>query len=358
MELLLLGSLLGITGIAIIAAYAKVREIMPYLYANARLNARVIYSIEDKVEELAKSKSLEELVSKLQGTQYYEILAEAKNAAEMHLALEKSIVDEIERLKEITPKEMHSLLNSYLTFYEIPIVKTIYRSKLTNEDAKKLVYAVGSINDVLLRHLEEAESVADLEVVMADTKYADVFRKKYETLEEFEIALDNFALQNFLESLKKAKVGHKKEVAGILNLKFDIQNLLMMIKCIIRNIPAEKRAKLLIKNESSWSKEALKKMLEAKTIEEMKDALDGSLKKVFEEVYADYQRTKKLSSIELGLWKYYKKFIEGKELKYSLGIVPIFTYLIKRKIEAKNLVAIIKGVEAGFEKEEILSLVV
>jgi len=360
MELILLSSLIGITFAAIIAAYAKVRGIGPYIYANARLNARGLYAIKGKEKELAKCKSLDELLAKLQNTTYYEILAESNNASEMHLALEKYVVNEIDEVKKIVPKETAELLDNFLVFYETPIIKTIYRAKVTNaeEDISKLCYAVGNINDVLLKHLLEAETIADIRVVMAETKYAEVFDKEYKSIEEFEIALDSFALRNFLKSLKKAKVGNKKEVERILRMKFDVQNLLALIKCVLRDVDYEKRKRLIVKGKHNWSNEAMDKMLKARSLEELEQALDGIFKRKFGELMQKYERNKNLAEVEIGLWKFYMEFVEKEEMMHNLGIIPIFTYLIKKEFEAKNLAAIIKGIDAKFKEEEILGLIV
>ena len=81
--------------------------------------------------------------------------------------------DAIAELKEVSPEKLNELFDGYQMFYEAKMLKTMYRDKyskvqaIVEPESKDLVFEVGNIDAVLLKHLLEAETVADMNVVMS-----------------------------------------------------------------------------------------------------------------------------------------------------------------------------------------------
>ena len=58
------------------------------------------------------------------------------------------------------------------------------------------------------------------------------------------------------------------------------------------------------------------------------------------------------------LYKFYKKFVFCQDLAHTLGPYPLFSYLIKKEIEKRNLFIISRGIDAKFSSNEIKEMIV
>ncbi|MEK0371098.1 MAG: V-type ATPase subunit, partial [Nitrosopumilus sp.] len=186
--------------VIIIFVVRSVMPVTPFLYANARINARSNQRVSTrKIEELAECKNLGELENSLRDTSYINELEKLpkRDLRSFHKAIEKSFVNSILELKEISPKQAKPLFGAYLMFLEANLLKTIFRAKFHhNKIDEYLVFEVGNINPIVLKHLTEADSIADMNTVMSSTIYQPVFSKKYESTEEFDIVIEEFILNN------------------------------------------------------------------------------------------------------------------------------------------------------------------
>jgi len=346
----------------------SVKPIIPFLYSNARIMARTKYFISKKQwAQLSESKSLSILISSLRETDYFENVENATNLRAFHFAVEKTIRDSILNLKQISPKIVYPLLDKYVMFIEGKVIKTIYRATYAQErgtendeelNKRELVFAVGSISDTLLQHMIAVKTVADLGVVMANTDYADVFSKNYDAIESFEVAIDSFILNAFLETASNIKVHEKEHIIHLFNTKVDILNIMTMIKAKIRQIPCEQRKNLLIKNKTNLS-ERFKELVNAETFHNIVSACENlPYHEPLSKALFAYKKDKSLSHFEKELLTFYYRFVVDAELSHSQGPYPIFSYLAKKEVEQRNLFAISKGIELKFSAEEIKEVLI
>jgi vacuolar-type H+-ATPase subunit C/Vma6 len=357
----------GAAAVAVITgfAYWRVRPVQPFLYANARIQARTNYLISDsQFKTLAESKSLSQVISQLQNTDYYEALSRVNSLREYNLAIEKSFVQAVSELKEVSPKKLNELFDCYLMFYEAKMIKTIYRDKyskvqaIVEPESKELVFEVGSLDSVLLKHLLEAETIADLKVVLSQTVYAPVFEKDYENLEEFEVALDSFVLDYFAKKVEKSKMFDIKSIVAILNNKFDIWNVLTLIKALVRKENKDKKLKLLTKTKSPLSA-LFERLADAPNIEEIVKLTEGlPVHAALVKALDAYKKDKSLAHFERELYHYYKTFVTESELSHIQGPYPLFAFLTKKEMEVQNLLIIAKGVEAKFSSKDIMEMII
>jgi vacuolar-type H+-ATPase subunit C/Vma6 len=341
-------------------ALRQALPVMPFLYANARIQARSKHLISDKQwDALVEASSLADLTGLLRGTDYAEALEKTKDVRDYHIAIEKTFAKNVEDLKEMTPDSVDPLFDAYLMFWEAKMLKTFYRKLLTGQELdEKLVFPVGRINRLRLSHLKEAKTLADMKVIMMGTEYKPVLDITYKTLEEFEASLDNFIFRYFVEKVKKTKVYNGDLVIDLLNLKFDIQNLLVLLKLEARDVPEDMRGKYLIKNNTELYV-LTPKLIPAKDIRgfvEMCSDLHyyGPLKEALEK----YEKDGSLSHFEHVLNKYFKGSVLKLERLYFQGPYPLFTFLIKKEIEMKNLMIISKGINSKMGPEKIRELVI
>jgi vacuolar-type H+-ATPase subunit C/Vma6 len=356
----------GIGGISVIfgVIYFKYYPLMTFLYANACVQARSnrIFSGQ-KIETLAESKKITDFLNAIQETEYTGFIENQKSIREIHSSIERGFLEEVSDIKEISPKSMRPIMDAYISFWETKIIKTFYRQKYTEKAgakkiSKELVYPVGMISAEKIKELHETKTIADMGVVLANTPYSKAFENEYNALEEFEVAIDRIVFDGFVQAVKKAKIPNKKIISGVFNTKFDLMNLLVLLKCEARNIAEERRKKLLIKNDSELFYRA-EKMIYSKNIEELVEHCKGlpyypALLSALEE----YKKDNSLSHFEKNLLKYYVKSVCSKELQYFQGPYPLITYLIKKETEQRNLLTISKGIDVGFTAQEIKELVI
>ncbi|MBW2981217.1 V-type ATPase subunit [Candidatus Woesearchaeota archaeon] len=339
----------------------NVTPVSKFLYANARIQARSNFMVSEQLlTELTEAKSLKEFRSLLRDTEFGEELEKSSEGLRsFHSALEKGFINSIIELIELSPDKSKPLLNAYLMFLEAEMLKIIYRARLMKAEIdESLVYPIGNINEERLRHLLGTESIADIGVVMAPTAYSEVFGKKYEKLEEFEVALDQFVFNNFVDVIQKTKMHDGRYIIDILNKKIDIFNILALLKFRIRNIEKEKQKNLLIDNKTDLCLR-FDELIKAGTLKESVEALKGlpyhePLTKALEK----HEKDGSLSHFENELYRFFKEFVASNDLGHTLGPYPLISYLIKKELEQRNLFVISRGIDAGFSADKIKEMVI
>ncbi|MBW2983939.1 V-type ATPase subunit [Candidatus Woesearchaeota archaeon] len=350
-----------LVAVLILFVIKHVTPVSHFLYANARIQARTNFMVSDALSlELAEAKSLKEFRSLLRDTEHGEELEKSEEGLRpFHVALEKGFISSILELVELSPAKSKPLLKAYLMFLEAKILKIIYRARLMNAEIdESLVYPIGKITENLLRHLLDTETIADIGVVMAPTAYARIFEKKYESLEEFETAIDEFVFNNFVGVIEKTKMYDGKYIIDILNKKIDISNILALLKFRIRGTEKEQQRDLLVDNKSDLCLR-FDELIKAETLKDFVEVFKGlpyhePLTKAFER----YEKDSSLSHLENELYRFFKEFVVSNDLGHTLGPYPLISYLIKKELEQRNLFIISRGIDAGFPPERIKGMLV
>ncbi len=339
----------------------SVVPVTPFLYANARMQARAGYLISDqKARELAEAKSLKELANMLRDTDYSDELdrVDKDNLLEFHTAVEEGFLNSVKELKELSPKVSQPLFDAYLMFLESKVLKTIYRQKFLKVKAnEKLLFPVGIVTESRLRHLLDAETIADMRVVMEPTLYSSVFAEAYDSMEKFEITLDNFVLNYFVDVVRKTKMFEAKAIIAIKNQKIDILNIIALLKLRIRNVDKENQLGLLIDNRTPLSKR-FNNLIAAEKLTDFVKACKGlqyhdSMSKALEK----YEKDGLMLNFENELLSEYKDSVVKNDLHHTLGPYPLFSYLLKKEIEQRNLFIISRLIEAKFSAEKIKEMI-
>jgi vacuolar-type H+-ATPase subunit C/Vma6 len=354
-------SVAGAIGIGALG-YRRISGVMPYLYANARIQARPGRLLSKGAEEeLPEKKSLRELLDFMGGSDYLAGLGDAADARSLHLHLEKHMVQSIEELRGFSPQKFNMILDSYLMFYEARMLKSFYRSRYNKTKAglsEDIVFPVGMITDVVLQKLSDTQSVQDIAVVMAGTPYAGVLSKDFASLEEFEVTLDSFVLGRFRETVLKSKLSKKREILDVIDARFDIVNLINLVKCIVRKTQPEWRERLMIENDSELGGK-IKSLCAENDIKGLVNGLEGTeysdpMSKALEEFGKDGF----LSHFEVALWRHFKERVTERELYFQQGPYPLLSHIVKKELEVRNIMAASKGVEAGLSRDEIREVMI
>jgi len=338
--------------------------VMSFIYPATRIQARSELQVDDKkIKSLMDFKSVSEFANALMTTEYADEVQKLQDKSDtkmLHSALEKGYLGAVENVQKLSPENTQKIIDAYVMFQEAKLLKTVYRSRLTETEVDEtLVFPVGHINYSLLNHLLKTESIADLGVVMETTVYSKVFGKKYEKLEEFEVELDNFVFHNFLRALDKSKFMDKKVVKDMFKLKMDVQNMLALIRFHVRDVPVEKRKGLLIRNKGTEMERFIDPMVKAEDINEIcKIGNPLPYSQLLDESNKIYNNTGSLLPFEIELMRYFKNKVKDISKSYPMSSVVIFSYLIEKEIEKRNLFAISKGIERGIKSEEIQELII
>ncbi len=67
---------------------------------------------------------------------------------------------------------------------------------------------------------------------------------------------------------------------------------------------------------------------------------------------------KAMAHFETEVYRYFKKYVADNDLRHTLGPYPLFSYLIKKEMELRNMFIISRGIEAGFSIEKIKRMIV
>jgi len=358
------GGLLSLTSLGILYYVSRsVGPVTKFLYANARIQARSGYLIHDKdIDNLVSAKTLNELTNNLRETEYIEELEKLQKKDDIklfHKAVEKSFLASIMDLREMSPDKAKEVLEAYLGMLEAKVLKTVFRARNGNEELDEdLVFSVGIITPEVLRHLNDTKTTADIGVVMSTTKYSGLFAEKYEDVEQFDVAIETFVLKNMIKTVEKVKMHDSRAIIDMIRAKMDIMNLLALLKFKVRELDSEQQLNLLIPTETDLGKR-LKNLVKAENLKKMVEScknLDYS--EALEKALAEYEKDGSLMHFEQNLLRYYKSFVTGGEMAHTLGPYPLFSYLIKKEIEMRNLFVISSGIANGFDTERIKRLII
>jgi vacuolar-type H+-ATPase subunit C/Vma6 len=346
-----------------------------FLYANARIAARSTYILtNEKLRSLANSGSLPELINQLKDTDYSLYLETIdKNAlAEFNSGIEKGFINSLLEIRNVSPKKFRHLFDIYVKIAESKLLKIFFRSRFSNVKIdSKLLEPIGIINPSLIKHLAETKTIADMKIALRETEYAEILEKSYNSIEEFDIALEKRLQESIYRIIDDIKVYDKKSVIEIFNKREEIRGILMLLKLIIRNADKKLISGLIklnnLDNEKNKRIGGTAYLDFKKILEKLSDNDLNSFVTAFEsteygqalkKAYSDFEKYGNYYGFEKELLRHYYQFIKEHELSHPLGPYPIVSYITKKENEQKNLLIIAKGISSGTPKEEIMEMLI
>lgn len=329
-------------------------KVMPYLYSNARLSARSKYMLsENKLRTISESKNLVDFSGNLTDTDYANNITDKNNLNQIHKSIDKTFYLELKEIIQMSPKQAKPLIDLYLVFTESEILKKIYRKRTQGKKINADDYPkVGIFTQSMLDKISNSESLADLKVILSRSIYSEVFKKEYEDILQFEQSLDKHVLDLYSEELKKAKIYDKNIIINLLNTKYQINNVLLILKSIARGENQQKRL-VFVKNTP------FENLAKTETIEEfIENSKNTIFKDVLQKAFEDFKHDKSLYHFEIEMYRFYRKLLEKNDIMHYQGSFPLFSYLAKKEFEKRNLYAISKGLDAGFNSKDIMEMII
>ena len=335
---------------------------LPYIAADTIVSARASFLIKGKrMEDMIGRKSVPEFVNALQNTEYFEHIAQSKSIVELHSGIEKAFMKSITEIEDMSPDKFKPVIQAYISIYETKIIKAFYRSRMYRSLAElndNMLFYVGEITPFLLQELKNSKTTSDVSAALSRTKYAPVFSKDFSTVNDFEAEIDSFVFSEFARQVKKLKGGLTMPVLKILNSKFDIMNILLILKFQSRKIPAEKRQGYLIKNNSP-AYHIIEGAAQSSSPGELYEFINHTAyAPAFLKALEMYKADGSYSHFEYQLLKYHYRWVEDLELFYPQGPFTIIAYLSRKEAEMSNLLLLSKAMFFDIPEQNLREMIV
>ncbi len=217
---------------------------------------------ENKLRDLCECKTVEEVVNSLEGTEYHKILSSAMSEyeqtgklTELELSLDKYILENLWKAVSIEGVA-EDIFKEYIgAMVDIENLKIILRCKadgVPSEEISKYLLNDGyELASWKLKELSESDSIESIVSALEGTKYSQIISENLEEYEKtksvyvFERALDRYIL-NIGKKLSLRQPFGVGPIIGLITAKEqEIQNLKIIIKCKIENIPSNQIRELL-----------------------------------------------------------------------------------------------------------------
>jgi V/A-type H+-transporting ATPase subunit C len=328
------------------------------------------------LETLAESRGLEDLVGRLKGTPYNEVvsnLTRPYTSDKLEMAFREHLALTHYSLIKVSPRP--SFLTAYYIKHLIWNLKTIAKGKALGlgyeEIASKVnLYAEELVarRDLIVRALS-APDLAGLVQVLSKTEFsqeiskaAELYREKSD-LRVFDTYLDKAFYTLILNEynkltrrsiyLKRRPIREQENVRPFISIDIDGYNILSVLRAKIWDLTTPQTRELVVGVAFNISQKKLQALIGAPNLNE-------ALKKVAETPYGKLipagvvgeEAVRKLES-EFEIYSYRQAV---KAFPWQISGLGVALALIKQKeAEVRNLSALAFGVEQGLSAKEIMS---
>lgn len=212
-------------------------------HANEKIEASLLAignTGEEKLKQLLQAKTVEEVVEKLRGTEYYAVLAPhaKKYSADKNVLQLVNALDEyyyagvVESAKQTGDKAVSEIINSEIDAKNISNVLRAKANGLTREQAKRLVIRGGRISDKTIQKMLEAPDAKAAAQIAPGYDLSQAIKQFEETgsITAFEIELEKQIVLFAIKKMRLASVS-LAALAGYLYLKeAEIANIRKIVR--------------------------------------------------------------------------------------------------------------------------------
>ncbi|UCG45232.1 MAG: V-type ATPase subunit [Candidatus Bathyarchaeota archaeon] len=331
--------------------------------------------------ELA-GRSLQDIFPMLKRTSYQteisEIPVEQRNAVTLERAFLRNLTKAYQDIMKQSPKDIAALVSTILLKIEVNNVKTLLRAKAAElgvGEAMRLLTPGGRLDDEKCqRILHECDSIPDVVESLADLGYKAVLEEALSEYERtgvfllFEMALDKYVYNEMWTATRKLKGLDGKIARTVIGIELDSINIKTILRCKALGISEEQTRHCLVAGSEILGEKELEEALGAadlkSSIEYLRKAVEitgaRDYKRLLMNAQYEYDTTQLLSRLETtldqGLLTTSLKMVKRYTPYYNIGLILAFLNL--KWFEVRNLIAVTRGVEAGFSPEKIEKLLV
>ena len=342
------GSTIAAVAVVASAVYNTVES--SFLYSNARLASRQKLS-RRQLMAMQESESLKEIITQLRDTDYYLYVENAHSLDAFAASLEQRFGDLLFEIGKMTPRKFHPVLDIYFMHVESHAIKVFFRSRFSDKELEQQsTAAFESLQPILFHSLMNTKTVADMKVVLRDTKYSNLFENSFESIAAFDQAIDAHIRTRTLNAIDTFKFQGADKIRTFFTYKADIQLLLAMLALHIRNIEPSANAEII----KSWGKiQGIDNTrLHTSELKEFVGACTGTIyHKPLLNALKRYEEGEGYHCFEHELYTLLQKQVQSPGLVGSFAIVG---FLERQLNEQQNLLVAARGAVTGTTTSQLM----
>lgn len=366
--LLVLGLIvLGLALPLLIFLMRLLSNILPYLYATARIRAKEARLLKpETLEEMINTGSVAEIASLLENTEYALAMQGLvlESAESIEQLLERQTADIYSEVAAMMPAKVQGAFSFLRGQWDVRNVKTVLRGLRAGLPAEKIMSSVlpfGTMDSELLKKMAEGAGIEDVLPLFEVTPYGALAQM----LPAYEQEASLLPLEAMLDKVLIESMWRQVEAGGPLQVlqpfcaaRIDALNIKILLRA--------KRDHLLLADVEPYlvsagqaSQGLIRAFDEVDDVSALVSELEGTLYyKPVMEALADYDRSGSLFALEKALDETALAVGRDTAVKQPYGIAPIVGFLARKDVEVRTIRAIARAKEAGLAPEYIRELVV
>ena len=325
----------------------------PYSYPNSRINAMEANLLnEQRFNELAESRTLNNFVVNLEDTDYREYLGDVSEYSleEIERGLERALAGTYTLMFDVLPKRAGPFFRLLLEEWDVRNISSVVKAKTLGEPANDYVIELGTMVPKV-KAMAEAKSMEEILVILEGTPYEEPYQKLLLgelSLQGFETGLYRMYYSKLLEYALSRKGEERVILEEFVRLKIDKLNIVTVLRAKAAHMSAEEIKPLLITGGSL----KLDPMLHVEDLGMALAELDGTkygsvVRDVREEIEKD------LSVLEKALEDHIVARMNELTRFYPLSVATPLNYIVRKDREVRKLRAIAKLISDGMPADRI-----
>lgn len=332
----------------------------PYSYPNARIMAMEarLFS-EQKFNELAESKTLNNFVINLEDSDYRDYLANlpSYDAESIDRALDKALAGIYSLMFKILPKRVNPFFRLLLQEWDVRNIASAVKAKIRGEPAVNYITDLGTMPQKV-KAIADSKSMEEILVILEGTEYEEIYQKLLLGeigVDEFETQLYKMHYSKLLEYAESRKDEEKVILEEFVRLRIDKLNILTILRAKAHGLKAELIKPSLIPG-GTLNRKTIDTLLNVEDLGMALAELDSTkygeiIRNVREEAERD------LSVLDRELERYIRQRLRELTRFYPLSVAVPLNFLLQKEAEVKKLKAIAKLIEDSIPPERIKEIV-
>ena len=328
----------------------------PYSYPNARIKAMEAKLLtEQRFNELAESRTLQNFVVSLEDTDYRDYLAgiSSYDIESIERALEKALAGTYELMVKILPKRVSPFFRLLLEEWDVRNIASVVKAKLAGEPAIDYVVEIGNMLPKV-KAMAEAKTMEEVLVILEGTPYEEPYQKLLLgeiDVRAFETELYRMHYGKLLSYALSKKEDERVILEEFVRLRIDKLNILTVLRAKAAGMSAELIRPMLIPGGSVKLDPLLHVDDLSMALAELDTTRYGAvIREVREEVERD------LGVLERALERHIIERMNELNRFYPLSVATPLAYILQKEREVRKLRAIAKLISDGLPPERIKEL--
>lgn len=329
----------------------------PYSYPNARIRAMEAKLLnEQRFNELAESRNLQNFVANLEDTDYKESLSNVSeySVEEIEKALDASLARTYELLFKMLPKRSRDFFKLLMEEWDVRNIANVVKAKFAGENASDYLIELGPMFP-RIKAMAESKTMEEVLVILEGTPYEEPYQKLIMgsiDVKTFETELYRIYYRKLLDYALSRNDDERTILTEFVRLRIDKLNIMTLLRAKVAGLSAEEIRPMLIPGG----------LLKMDTLLHV-DSLDMALAELDSTRYGEVikevreEAEKDLSTIEKAFEGYLIRRIAELDRFYPLSIAAPLAYVLKKEREVRKLRAIVKLIGDGIQPERIKELV-